>query len=145
MSHQLIETWKRFSISGAPFILEEDYRFLSDKVKVFSHESYIKSDVFCNKEDKSLHAGLCPIPYAGSLDNAKIFLLQLNPGFSPGNYFPEYSVSDFREAQIRSLSQSNADDPFPFIYIDPRFWSLPRYEKKKTANTRKLPPFCLRR
>lgn len=122
MSHPLVETWRRFSVSTAPFILQEDSQSLSGKMRVFdSPKSYIESDIFCDKGDKTLHTGLYPIPYSGDLDKAKVFLLQLNPGFSPADYFAEYRDAEFREAQTRSLKQENTDNDFPFIYIDPRF------------------------
>lgn len=123
MAHQLIETWMRFAVSAPPFILEEDKKILTDsELQNFnSHENYIESNIFCYNDDKTLHTGLYPIPYSGHLDSAHVFLLQLNPGLSPGDYFAEYRVPEFREAQARSLKQSNANDEFPFIYLDPNF------------------------
>lgn len=130
MHHPLIETWRRFSVSKPPFILEEDRPFLpAEIIRTYdSHESYIAGDIFCHKEDRTLHTGLLPIPYSGALENAKIFLLQLNPGLSPGDYFAEYHVAEFRDAQYRCLRQENANDDFPFIYLDPRFCWHPGFE-----------------
>jgi hypothetical protein len=52
----------------------------------------------------------------------------LNPGLSPGDYFAEYEVTQFREAHIRNLLQENTNDEFPFLFLDPRFAWHPGFE-----------------
>jgi hypothetical protein len=103
MAHQLIETWKRFKVSVPPFILEEDKPILLDSElnkKINSHKNYIESDIFCDREDKTLHTGLYPIPYSGFLDSACIFLLQLNPGLSPGDYFADIGFQNSEKLKL---------------------------------------------
>ena len=46
---------------------------------------------FCKSDYKWLHLGLIPDPFMGDMLNASIYVLMLNPGLGPGDYF-EYKV-----------------------------------------------------
>ena len=52
-----------------------------------------------------LHLGLLPMPFAGRLDRADIFILLLNPGFRPSDYFAEFRDEAFRKAWSDNIRQ----------------------------------------
>ena len=52
--------------------------------------------------------------------NASIYVLMLNPGLGPGDYF-EYKVPSLRRALIANLRQKRRRGVLPFIFLDPRF------------------------
>lgn len=78
--------------------------------------------------DKTLHLGLVPIPYIGNLRRASVFILMLNPGFSPGNYYAEQYSAEYRETLKRNLYQENSNDRYPFFALDPRFAWHPGFQ-----------------
>ncbi len=82
---------------------------------------YVSSPVFGIRDDTSLHVGLLPMPYVGNLQDATVYILMLNPGLAPGDYFAEYEVRQFREAHIRNLRQEFTAGDSPFLFLDPRF------------------------
>jgi len=71
--------------------------------------------------DATLHLGLLPVPFAGDLSEADVFILLQNPGFRPSDYFAEFDDLDFVEALVANLGQSIPRSGFPFLYLDPRF------------------------
>src|SRR5690606_16191656 len=68
----------------------------------------------------SLHTGLLPLPYLGSLERASMFLLALNPGLHASDYHAEIHPA-FRERLLSNLYQQDAADEFPFLSLDPVF------------------------
>lgn len=86
-----------------------------------SLDEYVASPEFGRPSDKSLHLGLLPQPYCGNLHNASVFVLMSSPGLSPSDYFGEQTVKAFRTALVRNLRQQNADDDYPFLFLDPQF------------------------
>src|SRR5688572_31589397 len=68
-----------------------------------------------------LHVGLIPLPYAGCLATARVFILMQNPGFSDGDYYAEFESSAFRRAHLAMLRQENHRAEFPLVFLDPRF------------------------
>lgn len=85
-----------------------------------SHDSWasFKSEYDFGKTDGRLHLGLLPIPFMGNLDKASIFLMMLNPGVGPDDYYAEYNVPEFRDALLRNLRQEENNT---FVCLDPRF------------------------
>jgi hypothetical protein len=57
----------------------------------------------------------------GDLRNASIFILMLNPGLSPGDYFAEQNWPSWREAVVNNLRQEELDEEYPFLGLYPRF------------------------
>ncbi|MGD0005028.1 MAG: hypothetical protein ABSE06_12455, partial [Anaerolineaceae bacterium] len=101
-----------------------------------SFDEYVASVEFGLSSDTSLHTGLLPLPFAGNLEKASIFVLMLNPGLSAGDYFAEQRIREFREAHIRNLRQENSDDEYPFVFLNTQFAWHPGFEywKKKLDN-----------
>ena len=78
--------------------------------------------------DSFFHFSLLPAPYVGRLETADVFILLLNPGFSPGDYFGEYERRDFRNALVQNLKQDLSDAEYPFLFLNPRFCWHPGYQ-----------------
>ncbi len=128
--HRLIQLWRKCPLNVPPFILPEDRTEIQNQtLKTYqSLEEHVSCSTFGQRNDTSLHVGLLPIPYVGNLQKASIFILMLNPGLSPGDYFAEHTCEQFREAQLRNLLQKNGNDDFPFFGLDPRFAWHPGFE-----------------
>jgi hypothetical protein len=119
--HDLIEAWRRCNLEAPPHVFPGDEELLSDFAIIHqSFDEYVNSPQF-GAPDKRFHTGLLPLPFAGNLERASIFILMLNPGLSAGDYFAEERVLAFRQAHIRMLRQENAADEFPFIFLNPAF------------------------
>lgn len=113
---ELVEAWR--SVEGrAPYILPGDQSVLAAKEGLtVLHNSFAEycADPRFGLDDTRLHTGLVPIPYMGSLAHAKIFLLMLNPGLHPVDYFSEERFSDYRNRLIDNLHQRKVSS-FPFL------------------------------
>jgi hypothetical protein len=82
--------------------------------------SFIRSQRL-DPDDTDFHFSLLPAPYVGNLTEADVFILLLNPGFSPGDYFGEYERAEFRKALIQNLKQDFSGVESPFLFLDPKF------------------------
>jgi hypothetical protein len=60
-----------------------------------------------------------PVPYTGSIADADIFVLNLNPGFKATDYYAECCIPDFRRQIEANLRQETLSSEFPFLYLDP--------------------------
>lgn len=119
MTHELITSWQRISLSDAPFVLEEDYSILKQKrntvVLHTNYSEYAKSSLERPK-DPQFHLGLIPVPYLGDLEKATVFVLMQNPGLGASDYFGEYDVPQYRQQMIDNLQQKpNRKFPMPFM------------------------------
>ncbi len=123
----LIATWREFKSRDGLNVLEEDKRVLDSYKKRnlyhthATYEEYIRDTDFDPSSDNRLHLGLIPIPYLGNLAKARIFILMLNPGFLPIDYYAETHCREFREAMERNLRQEFQPDDYPMISLNPRF------------------------
>ncbi len=89
-------------------------------------DSYIRSNDFGSAEDRKLHLCHRPLPYIGRLKDAKVVLLQLNPGLGLQDYLAESenhpSFSEqFLAAWSANIKQKFADHDFPMFFLDPKF------------------------
>ncbi len=78
-------------------------------------------DAYCDEPDHdegALHTRLLPMPWVGNLRTATVFLLQLNAGIGPHDYFGEHRVDEYRAMLERNLLQT---DGHAFPFLDPRF------------------------
>jgi len=124
---ELLTTWKAWQADTPPFILDEDRQVLSSQrsrnaIRVFDswREAY-SADDFCALGDTKLHLGLIPQPFIGNLLHARIILLLLNPGLGPTDYYGEYEIPQYRSALLANLSQDFTDNPYPFLFLNPKF------------------------
>jgi len=117
----LVEAWQTWAQEGAAGLLPGDEALLTagDKLcDIDSWEAWVASDEWAGNTDR-IHLNLLPVPYVGSLASAQVFVLLLNPGFGPINYFGEYRVPGFRATLLDCLAQNEASDRRGFYCLDP--------------------------
>ena len=123
----LLTEWSNWQEGLGSHILEADRKVLnSERSKKNTVTNTKWSDVyqandFAAPGDKRLHLGLLPHPYCGDLKNAEIYILMLNPGYGPWDYFGEFEVPEFRKAVLSNLKQDFSSKTLPFFMIDPQF------------------------
>jgi hypothetical protein len=85
----------------------------------YSYDAFIKDQAF-GDVDHRFHLNLFPAPYSGSIEHAKIYILMLNPGFAPIDYYAQQYCSPFFAAIKNDVYQEEKRE-FPFTYLDPEF------------------------
>jgi hypothetical protein len=122
---QLLTEWAEWEPSRIPFLLNADQKNIEESARsVVSFASWseaIASHDFGRPGDKRLHLGLLPQPYIGDLRHASIYVLLLNPGLAPTDYYGEYEVHEYRNALLANLKQQFDPTIPPFIFLDPRY------------------------
>jgi len=124
---ELLKEWARWEPSHLPFVLGDDRERLepaarSESVVTFASWSDAISDPdLGSPEDKRLHLGLLPQPFIGDLQRASIYVLLLNPGLEPSDYYGEYEVPGYRKAVLATLKQCFEGMARPFIFLDPQY------------------------
>jgi hypothetical protein len=121
---RLIAAWQAVDCEAPPIGLPEDLalvRGTQHEVTFRSYQDWVASGGLGKSSSSPLHLGLVPVPYVGHLNTASVWLLMLNPGLEPDNYFAEEHVAPFRAASVSNLRQELGDTDFPFLYLDPRF------------------------
>lgn len=81
----------------------------------------IARDDYCAPGDTRLHLGLLPEPFCGDVRTATIYVLLLNPGLGPTDYYGELQVPAFRAARLQNLRQDFSAGDLPFYMLDPAF------------------------
>jgi len=76
---------------------------------------------FCAPKDHRLHLGLLPQPFCGDLRRASIYVLLLNPGLGPCDYYGEHEVPEYRKALLANLKQECDRASCPFLLRDPQY------------------------
>lgn len=83
--------------------------------------TFLSSRRFGDKNDGEFHFSLLPVPYVGNLSTASVFILLLNPGFNPIDYYGEFRRPEFLPALQQNLKQDLGTKDFPFLYLNPEF------------------------
>ena len=143
ITHDLISCWRQCKLESPPYLFHNDNL---DKVNGHiktreTFKEYISKAEYGLSHDTILHTGLLPVPFICDLEKASIYILMLNPGFSPSDYFAEQHSPDFRNAVIRNLRQENGNDEYPFFGLNPQFAWHPGFEywqKKFDSIIRKI-------
>lgn len=123
----LLDRWGEWRAGSAPYILDADRDLLASKRSIdasvvrTSWRQAFSADDFCAPGDARLHLGLLPQPFIGDLQHASIYLLLLNPGLSPDDYFGEYEVPSFGDAMVANLKQQFSNNSLPFLFLDPQY------------------------
>jgi len=119
----LVDAWRSVFLDAPPFALPEDLSVLPQETyhSFASHADYARAVPLQRRGDKKLHLGLIPVPYAGDLRSASVYILMLNPGFESSDYFVEAQDPRFREALVENLRQERGASEFPFPFLDPAF------------------------
>src|SRR5690349_12438055 len=122
----LLSAWKSWRPNAVPFVLREDWDILnsprSAKANVF-YRSWPRAykDPEFPLRDSRLHLGLLPIPFLGDLQRASIYVLGLNPGVGPLDYYAEYKIPKYQKALLTNLKQAFGPNRLPFLFLDPQF------------------------
>lgn len=119
--HALLSAWREFELDRRPYVLSGDEIILAEPdlfCRFAGWDGLIADPEFGTPGNSRLHVDLLPIPFVGNLRSASVFLLMLNPGFGPHDYFGEYRVPEHRAALADNLHQSHANS---FLFLDPRF------------------------
>ncbi len=123
----LLESWAHWRQESAPYVLDQDQAVLESTrssmatVTRTSWEDASASPEFCGPDDSLFHLGLLPQPFFGDVLHAKVYVLLLNPGLGPQDYYGEYKVPDYREALLANLQQRYIDGGSSFLFLDPRY------------------------
>jgi len=123
----LLREWAQWNDSRVPFTLTAD-RHILESVRsaraINSRASWSKAyraPDYCAPGDRCLHLGLLPQPFCGDLRRATIYILLLNPGLGPTDYYGEYKVAPYRRALLDNLRQRCRKGSAPFLFLDPEF------------------------
>jgi len=105
--HALLSAWQEFELDRPPYVLPGDETILS-KTDVFCRfagwDGLIADPEFGTPGNSRLHVDLLPIPFVGDLRSASVFLLMLNPGFGPHDYFGEYRIPEYAHVSSSNLT-----------------------------------------
>lgn len=123
----LADFWREFDSENPPFIHPADRAVIEARQgrdhRFDSLEAFVNSPAF-GDPGRGLHLHLLPLPFAGDLANADIFILLLNPGFETADYVAGGHGSTLRAACADTIRQRVSDSAFPFFFLDPQFcWS----------------------
>lgn len=117
----IINCWRQVDFNKKPYIHKKDEVLLkSDFHNYQDFNACIKNKNF-GFDDSKFHLNLVPVPYAGNILDAKIYILMLNPGFGILDYYSETRDSLYKDYAIKNVRQELNDDDFPFLYLNPKF------------------------
>lgn len=123
----LLDAWSQFRPESPPFVLNSDREKLVSRgapATFVVHNGWrtaAQAPDFCKPGDTRLHLGLLPQPFCGDLRRAEVYVLLLNPGLGPQDYYGESEVPLYRDALLRNIKQSFLGDEIPFLFLDPKF------------------------
>lgn len=120
----LITEWRDLPLDKPPYVFPKDTEVIfqpRDKwaVPFQNFTELIQRQPPPDWEDSKFHLGLLPVPFAGDVQKASIFILTLNPGLEPLDYIAEERAPDLREAKRRNLRQEKLDVEFPLFVLNP--------------------------
>lgn len=92
--NELANFWKSFNPNQAPYVHPADWPFLEvanqKQLRLNRDPIYLTDTNHSGKlkeiDKVKLQLGLLPNPYMGDLDNSKIFIFMLNPGFAEADF-----------------------------------------------------------
>ena len=123
----LLEAWAEWSPESPPYLLNADRDLLigpqsGNEVVVYpGWEQFIQDPNFGAPGDRRLHLGLLPQPFLGDMRNASIYLLLLNPGLAPMDYFGEHMVPGYYQAILNNIRQLTGSEKPTFLFLEPSF------------------------
>ncbi|HKD99676.1 MAG TPA: hypothetical protein VKE69_01595, partial [Planctomycetota bacterium] len=125
---ELLRVWATWTPSPPHLVLAEDQDVLrslyDDESAVVTFDGWketYRDEQFGALGDRRLHLSLIPQPFFGDLARASIFVLLLNPGVGPHDYYGEFEVPAFRDALLANLRQEFPPGSVPFVFLDPQF------------------------
>jgi len=123
---ELLHAWRGLQTKKPPFILKGDEAIEESELchPYKNFVDFINAPEFGTESPNKLHTGLYPSPYSGNVLKAKIYILTLNPGFTPMDYYAETYDENTKRKRIRDLKQRRLDPDYPWPALNPQFcWS----------------------
>ena len=99
-----------------PFQLSADADVLASADTVTCGYEEYSRDNFIFDRDTRLHLGLVPLPYGGDLRSAKVFVLMLNPGLGPSDYYAEQTSREWRDLLDFESARGRSPEEESFYY-----------------------------
>ena len=124
---EFLKKWKKAELNRPPYIFPKDKEIikkLEKKGKIITYytvKDYINSKEFANRKDTTLHIGLKPLPFAGYLRKASIYILTANPGLSPVDYYIEESDQKYVRDIENNIKQFNDKSKYPMFLLNPKY------------------------
>lgn len=115
--NELVDAWRSVRPGEPPYVLPQD----EAKVGAAGSEAFASFADFCaayplpRKAGTRFHLGLVPMSYLGNLQRARVYILMLNPGFGPIDYFAEEKDTSYKAALWDNLRQADSEYPFPCL------------------------------
>lgn len=122
----LVAAWRTWTPGARPYVLDADRPVMLDAKtagaisNISSWRDAYSAPDFAAPGDTKIHLGLIPQPFGGDVMHASVYVLLLNPGLGPHDYYGE-EVPEYREALLATLRQDFSPDRFPFMFLDPQF------------------------
>ncbi|MBO4746228.1 MAG: hypothetical protein J5613_04140 [Alphaproteobacteria bacterium] len=126
--NKLLKFWQSMEKQPNTEIVKEDYEILNrhnllisaNRWKQVCNDKTLKGE----RDAYKLHAELLAEPFDGDIENAKIYIVSINP--HAGNYLAEYTNNFYHpvlgplleDKIIKNRYQQNKD--YPFYYLDPK-------------------------
>jgi hypothetical protein len=115
--NNLVEFWRKYKTDSPQGFHSEDNIPSKRTVHITCISDYARSELFFN-DGTVIHTGLLPGPYCGDILKARVYFLQLNPGFGPCDLYCE-NVPEIRDAAEKNLYQRKTK--YPFTPLNPEF------------------------
>lgn len=131
--HELVSAWRSMPLSTPPFVLPGDEAILENGLchPYRAYADFISDPEFGRLSPTQFHTGLLPMPYSGDIARAQIYILALNPGFTPRDYYAESMDRSLRQERTCQLKQQNFDDKFPWSPLNPEhLWSSDYWSRR---------------
>ena len=106
----MVNPWSQLP-PDAPHVLEGDLSIVNKFNEHYAHNPCFK-----------IQSHLLPEPFIGD-PSARVYLLNLNPGYSPPEDDDWHRNRDYRNAIIENLTHKTA--AYPFYFLDPRLEEAP--------------------
>jgi hypothetical protein len=112
------------------FEYQDDDNYLDkDEDAVKKQNKRFQKDHSRRKKNLTIHTKLCPMPFVGDIFNAKVYILQANPGLMlpPLAKEPvpiEKRNKDFKNLIENCLKLKFEDMSYPFYFLDPKIWHI---------------------
>jgi hypothetical protein len=124
VTHPYVQAWRDFRPAEPPFVLPCDRGLLASR-RIVVHrnlDEYKASGDSDLKDDQRFHLGLLPQPFHGRIENARMYVLMLNPGHDPRDYDWEFADGKFRQGLIDGYEATES-----IIFLRPEFAAHPGY------------------
>ncbi len=121
----LVKFWSDFDLDQDRLIHPKDIEVLKEyfgQDVERDHENFEKfvHGKFFGKSESRFHFSLPPAPFEGDLKKADIFILLVNPGFSPLDYYC-MQFDSVRKLTAGTFKQTFAHPEFPNHCLNPRY------------------------